>query len=210
MASQSVSNTLISQLFQSRTILLKQLATRGYNVSDYEDFSVSELRIMILNQQLDMLVSNEEDHKIYVKYILNKVSKPRVEEVADELFEDKAVLSKETDQLMIIALDEPNETLNKTCDHLYDHRNIYVTIHNIRRLLFDITTHRLVPPHRPLSNDEMMEVMKRYRIGDAKQFPEISRFDPVALAVGLRPGQLCEITRHSKTALTSKYYRYCL
>jgi DNA-directed RNA polymerase subunit H len=210
MAAQSVSNTLISQLYQSRTILLKQLSARGYNVSDYDEFSVSELQLMTLNQQLDMIVSNEEGHKIYIKYVLGKVSKQRLEEVADELFEDKALLSKETDQLMFVTLDEPNETLQKTCEHLYDHREIYVTVHNIRRLLFDITTHRLVPPHRPLANDEMLDVMKQHRITEPHQFPEISRFDPVALAVGLRPGQLCEITRKSKTALTSKYYRYCV
>lgn len=205
-----MSNTLITQLYQSRVILLKQLSSRGYDVSNYDDFSVSELQLMTLNQQLDMIVSNEEGFKIYIKYILGRLSKQKVEEVADELFEDKSVLSKETDQLLFVMLDEPNDTLEKTCQHLYDHRGIFVSIHNIRRLLFDITTHRLVPPHRPLSSDDMAEIMKKHRITDPRQFPEISRFDPIALAIGLRPGQLCEITRKSKTAMISKYYRYCV
>ena len=41
------------------------------------------------------------------------------------------------------------------------------------------------------------------------QFPEISRFDPVAQALGMRPTQLCEIKRPSPTAIVTNYYRYC-
>ena len=42
-----------------------------------------------------------------------------------------------------------------------------------------------------------------------KQFPEISRFDPVAIAIGLRPSQVVEIIRSSPTALKTKFYRLC-
>jgi DNA-directed RNA polymerase subunit H (RpoH/RPB5) len=52
--------------------------------------------------------------------------------------------------------------------------------------------------------------MKKYNISDMTQFPDISRFDPVSQAIGLRPDQLCEITRSSKTAIESKYYRVCI
>lgn len=41
------------------------------------------------------------------------------------------------------------------------------------------------------------------------EFPEISRFDPVAKTIGLRPGKLCKITRSSPTAVESNYYRLC-
>ena len=54
------------------------------------------------------------------------------------------------------------------------------------------------------------EVLKKYNIIDTKQMPSISRYDPVALAIGLRPGQICRITRSSKTSVTSIYYRYCV
>ena len=42
------------------------------------------------------------------------------------------------------------------------------------------------------------------------QWPEISRFDPVAQAIGLRPKEVCKIIRSSETAITSTYYRMCL
>ena len=42
------------------------------------------------------------------------------------------------------------------------------------------------------------------------EFPELSRFDPVAQTIGIRPGQLCEIIRPSKTAISAPYYRICI
>ena len=41
-------------------------------------------------------------------------------------------------------------------------------------------------------------------------FPDISRFDPVARVIGLRPGQVCHIIRPSKTAIEANYYRVCI
>jgi DNA-directed RNA polymerase subunit H (RpoH/RPB5) len=52
--------------------------------------------------------------------------------------------------------------------------------------------------------------MKKYNITDTVQFPDISRFDPVARAICLRPGQLCHIVRPSKTAINADYYRMCV
>ena len=53
------------------------------------------------------------------------------------------------------------------------------------------------------------EVIKKYNIVNIKQLPDISRFDPVAQAIGMRPGDVCCIERPSKTAIISKYYRLC-
>jgi DNA-directed RNA polymerase subunit H (RpoH/RPB5) len=41
-------------------------------------------------------------------------------------------------------------------------------------------------------------------------FPDISRFDPVARAIGIRPGDVCHIIRPSKTAIEADYYRICI
>jgi DNA-directed RNA polymerase subunit H (RpoH/RPB5) len=42
------------------------------------------------------------------------------------------------------------------------------------------------------------------------QLPNISRFSPVAQAIGLRPDQICKIIRPSKTAINTVFYRICL
>ena len=62
-----------------------------------------------------------------------------------------------------------------------------------------------------MDEDEKEDFLKKYNISDEKtQMPTISRFDPVAIAIGLRPGQVCEITRPSQTSITSLYYRLCV
>ena len=51
-------STIVSQLYNSRKILLGQLARQGFNVEDYEHFSFNEIRVMFTNKQLDMLLNN--------------------------------------------------------------------------------------------------------------------------------------------------------
>jgi hypothetical protein len=61
-----------------------------------------------------------------------------------------------------------------------------------------------------LDDAETAEMMKKYNLKDKTQIPEISRFDPQALAICMRPGQICGIERESVTALNYKYYRTCV
>ena len=67
----------------------------------------------------------------------------------------------------------------------------------------------MVPPHRIMEEDEIKPLLKKYNISNKDQLPEIDRFEPVAMLIGLRPGQIVEITRPSKIAISAKYYRLC-
>ena len=60
-----------------------------------------------------------------------------------------------------------------------------------------------------VNNKEEQEILKTYNITKGDEIPEISRFDPVSIAIGLRPNELCEITRPSTSSITSMYYRIC-
>jgi len=188
-----------------------------YNVKDYESFTNSEVNAMFQNKQLDMLLEkNQEDsktkrkNKIYVRYYLAKTFRPQnIQELIDDLYNLEEILTKE-DILLIITKDEPNETLLNSVKHIWEQDGIFVVIQCIKRLQFYILDHILVPPHRILTEDEAKEIKMKYNISDAIQIPEISRFDPVALAICIRPGQMCEIIRPSKTAIQAKYYRVCV
>jgi DNA-directed RNA polymerase subunit H (RpoH/RPB5) len=61
-----------------------------------------------------------------------------------------------------------------------------------------------------MNDEQIKEVMIRYNINDLNQFPDISRFDPVARAIGIRPGEVCHIIRPSKTSIKTNYYRICV
>jgi DNA-directed RNA polymerase subunit H (RpoH/RPB5) len=127
----------------------------------------------------------------------------------DDLFTMEETLTKQ-DTLMIIIKDDMNDTMLNLLKHIWEQEGILIVIQSIRRLQFNILENVLVPEHRILSNTEVVEVKKRYNITDNTQFPDISRFDPVAQVIGIRPGEICEITRPSKTAIEGKYYRICI
>jgi DNA-directed RNA polymerase subunit H (RpoH/RPB5) len=169
---------------------------------------------MYVNDQMDILLSKREDlmstEKVYVKYHISKTMRANnVDDYVEDIFETEKILDKATDQLIIIIKDNVNDTLINKMRTIYDKSGYYVNIFQIKTLLFNPLDNVLVPPHRILSADEKAKVTKTYNIMDDKQYPEISRFDPIAMVIGLRPGQLCEITRASKTAIVSYYYRMC-
>lgn len=204
----------ISRLFMSRNILLDLLNHQGFITDDYVDFSIHELNTMYVNEQLDMILSKKSSlnstEKVYVKYHITKpIRSHNVNNYVEDIFETEKILDKSTDQLIIIIKDNVNDTLVNEMRTLFDKHGYYVNIFAIKSLLFNPLEHKLVPPHRILSSDEKSDIDKKYNIIDNKQYPEISRFDPIAMAIGIRPGQLCEITRGSKTAIYSLYYRLC-
>tara|TARA_Y100000389_G_C17381734_1_gene474742 strand:+ start:502 stop:894 length:393 start_codon:yes stop_codon:yes gene_type:complete len=127
----------------------------------------------------------------------------------DDLFIIDNILDKNTDDLIIIVKDEPNESLIKNLKTIWENQGIFIIVFCYDRLQFNILNHSLVPKHKVLNNEDKIKIMNKYNITDNSMFPDISRFSPPASAIGLRPGQLCEITRNSKTSINAKFYRIC-
>ena len=217
MATVQNTSSLISSIYKSRRIILELMKTQGYETDDYDGFSVNEVNTMKVNNQLDMILEKDKEDvdikrkpKIYIRYYLAKALRPQnLQETIDDLFNIEEVLSK-NDTLFIIVKDEVNETLLNTLKHIWEQDKIFIVIQNLKRLQFNILNHVLVPPHRVLNNAEVLTIKSRYNIMNDEQFPIISRFDPVAQAIGIRPGQVCEIIRPSKTAISAPYYRICI
>ena len=216
MSNQNIS-ILISQIYKSRNIILDLMNKQGYNISDYASFSISEVNSMKQNNQLDMLLEKQKEdidtgkkNKIYIRYYLGKAIRPsNLQEIIDDLFILTETLTK-NDTLFIIIRDEPNETLINELKHIWEKDGIFIVIENIKRLQFNILNHVLVPQHTILNDTDVKIIMEKYNITDKVQFPDISRFDPVARVIGLRPGQVCHIVRPSKTAIEANYYRVCV
>jgi DNA-directed RNA polymerase subunit H len=209
------SSSLISSIYNSRKNILDLMKKQGYNVDEYSNFSINEINSMFQNKQLDMLLEKDEEtllppKKIYIRYYLAKTLRPQnIQEMIDDLFNLEEVLTK-NDTLMIITKDEMNDTLMNLLKHIWEQDKLLIIIQCIKRLQFNILEHSLVPSHRVLSNKEVDVIKKKYNIMEDSQFPDISRFDPVAQVIGIRPGEVCEIIRPSKTAIQSYYYRICV
>jgi DNA-directed RNA polymerase I, II, and III subunit RPABC1 len=231
MTSQNTSS-LISMVYKSRSVILDLMQKQNYNTSEYEGFSINEINTMKTNNQLDMILekndyaqkkkvnitgenyNEDEDNintkKIYIKYYLSKSLRPNnLQEMIDDLFIVEEVLTKE-DTLLVVVKDEVNETLINNVKHIWESEKIFIIIQPLQRLQFNILEHVYVPSHEVLSESEKINIKNKYNIMNDYEFPELSRFDPVAQAIGIRPGQVCKIIRASKTAIEAPYYRICI
>lgn len=214
--SSSLSNRILS-IYKSRNTILEHLEKLKYNVSDYNAFSINEIDAMFVNSQLDMLISHtSDDKKVYIKYYLfskttSKQIRPQVlDTVIEDLYEIDNILTPK-DSLVIIIDEEPNDTIINKLTYLYERTGIFVVIHNIKRLQFNLLNHVLCPIVSILDKKEEEEISVSLNLkSNLKLLPEISRYDPLALVIMLRPGQVAKFIRASSTALYTPYYRICI
>jgi DNA-directed RNA polymerase subunit H len=127
------------------------------------------------------------------------------------------VLRPWKDILVFVLYSEPNAALINRLKSLYDKDGVFIVAINIQRLQFNIQNHSLVPSHVILSEEELQkEVVDAFGLENSSTktlvatLPEISRFDPVAMCILMKPGQVCRIHRKSDTAVNSLYYRVCV
>jgi DNA-directed RNA polymerase subunit H (RpoH/RPB5) len=208
----STSSNKIVSIYNSRVNLTDILDGNGYNVKDNDIFSINEVDAMYKNNQLDMLLTNTTNkRKVYVKYYLKakQIKKQDLDEIIEDLYVIEEVLTK-NDTLMIITEDEPNDTIISKIKYLYEHDEIFIVIHNIKRLQFNILKHTLVPSCQVLLPEEVIALKQKYNLDSVEQLPEVSRFDPQSLAMCLRPGEVCKYIRKSVTAMNAEYYRVCV
>jgi DNA-directed RNA polymerase subunit H (RpoH/RPB5) len=197
-------------IYNSRQHLLDILNECGYDVSDYTNPSLQHVAAMIENRQLNLLLTSPTN-KVYVIYKLDAKINTRdnLAEHLEPLFEIDKILNK-NDNVIIVYKSEPNDTIHAMLENLWNDQGILVSVINIERLQFNIFKHEHVPRHTILNEKEQQELFEKYNIKSNANLPVISRFDPVASVMCMRPGQVCSIERKSKTAVTSTYYRVCV
>lgn len=207
----ALSSNRILSIYKSRNTIIEHLQNLGYNTSDYSEFSINEIDTMYTTNQLDMLLSTPDSKKIYIKYLLNikQLRKDNLDQLIEDLYDIEMVLEKK-DTLVIITNEEPNDTIIQRIKYVYDHSGIFIVLHNIKRLQFNILKHAFVPSAHILNDDEIANLISEYNLKTLMDLPEISRFDPQALSLCLRPKQVIKIDRKSDTALEYNYYRVCV
>ena len=224
-------STQVLQYYKSRVIIMQLLQRQGYNTTDYATFS-SETVAQWTDAQRSFNVCNETGKTAHVRYVTG-LKNSHIAQIAEDIFANSGSTSHGSashgpamhgsashgpalhgpamHDIILITPDEPNESLKAEQAAIWVRDRVFVTIFNLARLQFNVLDHVANPPCRVLTAEEQATILKKYRITNAEtQLPDISRFGPVAQAIGLRPGQLCEITRPNKFAITELYYRICL
>ena len=206
---QTTGDSLSAKLYRSRKVLIEQLKYLKYDVSSFTDFSINDIYILNENKQLSFMVQKENGQKKYFHYHISKALRPaHIIDIIEELYQAEEVLTKD-DELCIIIKENVNSTVTGALIDILLEENIFITVRGIHTMQTNILNNTLVPRHEVLSSEEKQEIMKKYNIKDNNSIPEIGRFDPVSIVIGLRPEQVCKITRPNKTSVESLYYRIC-
>ena len=206
----------ILSIYKARTTILAQMEHLNYDVTDYNTFSINEVDAMAKNQQLDLFLTHTADtsKKVYIKFYVGiktgnkQIRTATLDTIIEDLYEIEKILTT-TDTLVVVIDEEPNDTIRLRVKYLFEKYKIFVVIHNLKRLQFNILEHNLMPDNVEIvTNNEAL--VAELNIKDIYKLPEISRFDPLALAIMLRPNEVMKCMRQSITALRVPYYRVCI
>jgi DNA-directed RNA polymerase subunit H (RpoH/RPB5) len=217
------SNTL-NEIYNSRKTLLKYLKNLGYDTLKYENFTIAEISAMEqasneqssqasisqLNFEVKSKKNDKDEEKTcFVIYYVNKTMKKAVlRDVIDEYYDyddkDKKLCS------LIVVTTNVNDTNMNIVREMWEKYGLYCVLYDLASLQYNVIEHGFVPGHVKLTQEQKETVMKKYNISNDSQFPEISMFDPVAKAILMRPGDLCEITRYEKISFKNTFYRICV
>lgn len=201
---------LLPRVTTAYKTVIDQLRTRGFDMSNYEGASLQEISAMLESKQLTINVGSAETGGVHVLFHVHKgLRPPQLLDFVEENY-DRSTNIGAGGELIIIAKDQPNDTLKQEIVRLWVDDKKYVNVRGLDTMQFNVLEHSLVPPHTIATADTVADLKTRLGMIRDDQFPEISRFDACAVAIGLRPHQIVKITRPSRTAVVGDYYRRCI
>ena len=207
-------STMAHQVYKSRQIIIDIMRSQGYDVSKYEGFGINEVTVL-MDMDMQMIfhkITKDSDstppHKVCVMYDSGQQRAAAIARIVENLYDVQKILN-DNDTLMIVSNDDANDTTTSYLQYIWEQNKRLVIVLGIRRTLFNLLKHAMVHPHRILSAEEAILIKKKFNITDDSKLPSCSRFDAVSQIIMLKPGELVEIIRPSKTAVSSLYYKIC-
>lgn len=221
----NVQKNTLNEIYTSRKTLLTYLKMQNYDTEKYENFTIAEIGAMeqATHQQNNHALVGQLNFEVQTKptgngaeirtctvvYYIDKAMKKTVlQEIINEHYDydDK---NKKLCTLIVVT-NNINDTNMNIVREMWGKYGEYCIMFDLSSLQYNVLEHDFVPRHVKLTQIQKDAVMKKYNILSDSQFPEISMFDPVAKALSLRPGEVCEITRYDKISYQNTFYRICV
>jgi DNA-directed RNA polymerase subunit H (RpoH/RPB5) len=206
------------QYMRVRETVMSMLVKRGYdpqnlNINMGDDTLKVQFKLATKGEQYnacDIFVRKSQDEKYkntqaLVHYILSdKATYKNVEDVLKNMIDIYDM--KDVDDIVVIIGHDDVDELNPFYK-LEDKYNNMVVFHH-KNLAFDITKHKLVPPHVKITNkSEINEIKKELKIDSLMKLPVLLRKDAVARFYHYRKGDLIKIIRPSIGNFKHEVYR---
>lgn len=212
-------------VYDTRSAVLEMLESRGYNIDSYKSFTKDEIILQFKQSNtkflqsgeispLDILVKNDKNQKIFVKYRLDfKFKKSKsLDQQIDTIFSD--IIDKD-DTLIIIYVSRilsihKDSNVYQYSENIFNKKQFFVQFFGLENFLFNPTKNNIVPKHIIVDQNEEDELLQRYNIDNKNKLLIIVREDPIAKYIGLKPGQICRIEANSYSSMNTVKYRLCV
>ena len=206
------------QFIRVRETVMSMLIKRGFdpdnlniNINEHTlktqfNYATKEEQFMACN--IFVKKSNKEDFnntQALVHFILNPKSTYKTEEnIINKEFNIYDI--KSSDDVIIIIGHDVVDELNPFYEFDKKYDNIVVFHH--KNLAFDITKHKLVPPHIKIKNNsEIEQIKKNLKIDSLYKLPVLLKTDAVSKFYHFRKGDLIKIIRTSIGNFKHEVYR---
>jgi DNA-directed RNA polymerase subunit H len=204
---------LLDLVSRTRPTILEILANRGYDTSPLQDQSPETLvRTAATNPtQLNFKVHHEEQ-TAHVLYWIESATRLRLEGLVNKLWDEEAeeVLDPKKDEVIVILSEPFNDVFHVQAVKMWSQRQARISFFHIKQLVVNPAKHFMVPPHTKLTAEESQNTLAKYHIRHKNELPRIIyHVDMQARVLGLVPGDIVEIQRHSPTSGTYTHYRVC-
>ncbi len=211
----SVQRHLSTYLNKTRCILTEMLEYRGYDVSNISPFTtftgtdkLDKLSINLSKNGKELIQvhyeveSTRTNHKKLTKRIEDIISKLESPEKSKDL------------TIIFLVRDGMTPSVKEAIRLLSEKYGVFIQIFPIRNLMYNCTKHKSVPQHIRITKTEyevyLQDFLDSLHIESLENLPKIFDTDPVAMFIGLRPGEMCKIIRPSMSAGEHIVYRYCV
>ena len=111
------------------------------------------------------------------------------------------------DLYILVLMDAPTANNMKALQDI----KVNLEIHLVKKLMFNITKHSLVPKHEVIRDKSTIDaIIDAYKLKTKFQLPIILKSDPIAKYYGMKAGDVVKITRVSESAGEYIVYRCCV
>lgn len=209
---------LFDLISRTRPTILEILNDRGYNVSQYENTSPTDLvKMAATSQDLLRIRASQASDKAptpfcNVLYWVEGVVRHKVESEVNKLYDEENPnrLSYTDDDTIVLIAEPFHESFNIQAIRMWAKHRGRISFFQLKHLVSNPRKHTFVPEHRKLTAEEATEVMERLHIRHKNELPRILyHIDTQARVLGLVPGDIVEIRRPSPTCAEYILYRVC-
>lgn len=212
--SHTSSRHLSTYLNTSRKTIKEMLNLRGYDASSCSD----EVYFNANGDGIQPIKLSKDNETVEIHYEVagTRTNHKKLSSMVKQIIDNRPDADKSKDfNIIVLVCDCMTPSVKEAIRVLNSkHDNVFVQIFQIRSLMFNVTKHKWVPKHERIKESEyskyLADFLDSLHINDTSHLPKITESDPVAMFIGLRPGDICKITRPSKSAGKHTFFRYCV